>query len=420
MIKKIFLLLSIFIAFGSTTLISANENICNDFYKDCALGEDYIDVNERMEKVLNTTPYSSGIQEYFNFTTSYFDNLTYNFGMNYKGSCGYIAIAMMLSYYDTYLSDSIVPEQYDVSSNGEGTNMILRRNSPGAMKDIISDPYYPADAYVGFNQNAHEYYSSILSLSNQSLHAKLITIGAALGYYDFTDDVNPCGTNYNMRYNVINEYFSSVLNMTYGYQYTFDECNGEASSSLSNSVRDFAITQVSLGKPVLLSMSKSNGGHVAVAYDYDAKTDKLYCHMGWNASTTHSTIEDCSYTRYKSALSININLSHNHSNNYGVTTITNNVSTTNNYCFHDSQILTYFNCGGHTYNDHFEYYSEEKHKAYCSCGHFVLKSHSVKPGSTRRIRGHLYATCADCGALIDLGKTIVVIDGIDLPSYVYY
>lgn len=33
---------------------------------------------------------------YDSFLDLYFDNLTSNFGMNYKGSCGYVAMAMML------------------------------------------------------------------------------------------------------------------------------------------------------------------------------------------------------------------------------------------------------------------------------------------------------------------------------------
>lgn len=53
--------------------------------------------------------------------------------MNYKGSCGYVAIGMILSYYDTFLDDSIIPEQYDMVSNGYDDNIILRRNSPGIL-----------------------------------------------------------------------------------------------------------------------------------------------------------------------------------------------------------------------------------------------------------------------------------------------
>ena len=58
--------------------------------------------------------YSSYIYQYDSFMESYFDNLTTNHGHNTIGSCGYVAIDMLLCYYDTYLNDNIVPEQYDV------------------------------------------------------------------------------------------------------------------------------------------------------------------------------------------------------------------------------------------------------------------------------------------------------------------
>ena len=63
------------------------------------------------EALSEDTVYESSISEYDSFLVSYFDNLTYNYGVNYKGSCGYVAIAMLLSYYDTALCDAIIPEQ---------------------------------------------------------------------------------------------------------------------------------------------------------------------------------------------------------------------------------------------------------------------------------------------------------------------
>lgn len=377
--------------------------------KDCAFeGTDVIDIESRMEYVLSDAPYSSGISSYSNFKTSYFDNLTYNFGMNYKGSCGYVAIAMILSYYDTFLSDAIVPEQYDINSVGETTDMILRRNSPGVLKDIISNPSDPADAGYGDSLSAIDYYSAIASLQATSLHAKLITIGAARGYYNYDNNKYPCGTTYGMRYNVINDYFSTVLGYALDTDYSIVSCNAESNPSLSSTVRDFAIEQVLLGNPVLLSVSGTRGGHVVVAYDYDSSTDKLYCHMGWNASSTHTTIESYSYSIYKTALAINFNISHSHSNNYAVTVISDNVPTTNFYCYHDCRISTYTNGNLHSYTDHYTMHSSEKHKAYCYCGKYVLRPHAIKEGSTYTSHGHTYGNCIDCGAVVDLGTTIII------------
>ena len=434
--------LSIFGIHDTKTSENCSFDYCAE--KDCAIGEDYIDINERMSRVLDSNPYASGMQSYSNYRTSFFDNLTYNFGTNYKGSCGYVAIGMLLSYYDTFINDSIVPEQYDANSIGEETNMIVRRNSPGVIKDSIVNPIDPSDSSYGFDLDASNYYYSIVSLSNSSLHAKLINIGASNGFYDFDDDDNPCTTNFYIRYVVMQQYFANVLGFTYGSHYTFSYINGESNSSLSSDVRNFAIQQVLSGNPVLLSVGNSEDGHVVVAYDYDTSSDKLYCHMGWNASSTHETIEDNSFDRYKTALVINFNLSHGHTNNYGVTTVLNNIPTTNYYCYHDCRIFTYTGgnthsytyvqntfghtaicsvCGysvaqSHVYENHYCIYcgaytsshdysasylwfNYTKHEATCCCGASHLEGHAISSSSYNS--GSQYARCLLCGGLASMG-----------------
>lgn len=63
----------------------------------------------------------------------------------------------------------------------------------------------------------------------------------------------------------------------------------------------------------------------------------------------------------------------------------------------------------HSYIDHFDSYSAEKHKAYCSCGVYVLRPHAIRSGSTRTIHGRTYADCIDCGALLDLGSGFFIV-----------
>lgn len=114
-------------------------------------------------KILSSEPYSSGIAEYADFKTAYFDNLTYNFGANYKGSCGYVAIGMLLSYYDTYLDDSIITEAYDAPFIGYGSDTVERRNSLGVQKDFVCDPDEIQGPKYGFSLNSQEYFSAISS-----------------------------------------------------------------------------------------------------------------------------------------------------------------------------------------------------------------------------------------------------------------
>lgn len=51
------------------------------------------------------------------YASYYFSNLRDNFGNNAFGSCGYVSIGMLLSFYDVYWDDNIIENTYDVVSN---------------------------------------------------------------------------------------------------------------------------------------------------------------------------------------------------------------------------------------------------------------------------------------------------------------
>lgn len=113
--------------------------------------------------------YESNLTEYANFRDSYFDNLTKNFGKNYKGSCGYVALGMFLSYYDTYFDDSLIPEAFDIASVGSEKVFYTRRNSPGILNDVITSSTGSSTSY-GYQLSAQDYYNTIVSYRNVSLH----------------------------------------------------------------------------------------------------------------------------------------------------------------------------------------------------------------------------------------------------------
>ncbi len=362
------ILLLLFIALSFTKFKTINVN-ANNTEKDVLTQEEHLSYLE--EALSSSTIYSSSIVEYHSYITSYFDNLTYNLGMNYKGSCGYVAIGMLLSYYDSFLDDNIIPEQYDISSNGYDGDIITRRNSPGILRDIIANPNFPGNSSYGYYLNANEYYSYINSIAEISLHAKLIMLGAERGYYDFSDNTNPAGTNFRIRYNILNDYFQNIL----GYStsdYSINYINKESNPNMSNDVRQFTIEKIQNGQPVLLSIGGNDGGHVVIAYDYDESLDKLYCHFGWGANKTHITIESEDFTTYKTALSINFNFQHTHSNNYGITTINNNIPTTSYYCY-DNDLLTLII---HNYTYDYVNMSSSNHIAFCKCGKSELQAHN--------------------------------------------
>lgn len=405
-----------------------------------------------IEESLNTdSTYSSNIYEYENFLKSYYDNLTYNFGMNYKGSCGYVAIGMLLSYYDTFLSDDIIPEQYDVISAGNETDMVQRRNSPGIKKDLVLDPNETSGRNIngryGYNLSAADYYNVMLSMANSSLHAKLITIGADYGYYNFADKYGAVSTNFSKRLTVLSDYLKNVARLDES-DFNISYINNEYNQYGSAEVREFAIREVKKGNPVLLSIGSNLIGHVVIAYDYDETIDNLYCHFGLGSNKTHVTMEDEGYITYKSALVLNFTNKHSHSNNYEVTTVNNNIPTNSYYCYDSQNIHTYTHA--HSYDYSYVYQSIMFHKSFCQCGSSVKNKHNIingeckycgyghshnydgwkyynnsqhiefcvcgEVGTTKKNhaikmedRNNRYARCVECNYLLDLEKDIVIV-----------
>ena len=334
-----------------------------------------------LEEALSSTrtlyPYTTN---YNTFLAAYYDNLTYNFGVNYKQSCGYIAIAMLLSYYDTYLIDSIIPEQYDVCSIGTETNMIDRANSPGVMRDFVENVNDIDDALLR-SMSAIEYYSIMSSISDRSLHAKLLTLGAARGYYDFSNDLAPALITFEELLQTLIDYLSNVAlieeNMYEIYSINRVDCyNSADEKAASNEVKEFTVEHIQAGRPVVLVIyTPGEGSHAVIAYDYIESVNSVQCHMGYGANQTNIPIEARSKEVYfVSALAIDFDMEHSHSYNYGVTTIIDNSPQTKYYCYDNCTITTYME-KEHTFTFGYEQHSTTQHKAHCECGEFIYQSH---------------------------------------------
>ena len=333
--------------------------------------------------------YASSITEYDNFLEAYYDNLTYNFGVNYKNSCGYIALAMLFSYYDTYLNDNIIPEQYDVNSIGEDTDIISRRNSPGTLRDIIQNPNNIHDKTLS-EFTATEYYSKMESMSSFSLHAKLISIGAALGKYNFTNSFAPALTSINDLRLIASSFLTNVSEIQNTEYDILTLYKGQAGKTAED-IKNKAIEMIQQGYPVLLlvGVPGKSVGHFVIAYDYNPDSKKIYCHFGYGANQTHVSLDETEYSECWSMLVIDFKIEHSHSKNYGVTTITSNIPSTEYYCYDHCNIITYINKGGeHTYNNSYSTHSSDQHKAYCECGEYILQDHLLFKES---------ACCSLCG-----------------------
>lgn len=392
-IKNLNLLLGVFLLFSFKQGLQLNVQPTSDInFNTLDYDSSQInDVNDHFDEILDgvnpNVSYSSNYYSYDDFKSAYFDNLTYNFGMNYKGSCGYVAMGMLLSYYDTFANDNIIYDAYDVNTVSTSYDFISHRNSPGIIKDVIfGDMNHNPDE--GYYLDSVEYYNKMDSYQNMSFHSKLIIKAALLGYYNFEDNVNPCGSNFNMRKDVL-EYYLDSNNLKYTLNYKND---GEYNEALSEETRKYTINQIKDGHPVMLSIGRKgqSGGHVVVAYDYDETSDKIYCHMGWNARSTHATIENYGYDWYKTALTIHFDDPHSHSNNYGVSREINGSSRIYYYCYDSKQILTY-DPSSFSEVITYELLNANSHIKISNLGSYSVEVHSFKPAAQNRV------VCKHCG-----------------------
>lgn len=227
------------------------------------------------------------------FAPYYFKNLNYGFGYNEFGSCGYVAAGMLLSFWDTYWDDDVVPEYYEEHASLYVNHALLDVDSPGNVREPNS--FYQVDAST--------YHSNITTYKNTYFHFLLLDIGKTL--------FNTTAGDYGMTYSQYDTLFSQYIYNYRGYS-TNDVEIVKFSSTNSESVRQKAIDYVSRGIPVKLGIDR----HAVVAYDYDAQNDKLYCHFGWGANTTHVTIESLGYTSYNNVVAFDFKNTHSHSDNY--------------------------------------------------------------------------------------------------------
>ena len=313
------------------------------------------------------------------FASYYFSNLTRNFGNNVKGSCTYIAFAMLLSYYDTYWDDSIIPESYDMITMLSNNVLGLTVESPGIYSE---DTILPEDDDISISTD--DYYQLIEQYSNAHFHLKLIQLGKEkFGQYKFDNESNPCGLLYAHLVELMNYYLYDYMGFTTS-EISYTSC--------TSNVRQFVIDNIQAGKPVLVRMGSTtvSGGHAFILYDYDEVNDELYGHWGWkynNYEFEHIKLSTTQLDVFWDATVLNVNTAHNCSNNY-------------KYSDGYDHLETYCSCAYGIHEEHEHTYTSYmwrngfKHIARCVCGAMTLVPHVITQTSTK---------CIYCGGTVEMG-----------------
>lgn len=203
----------------------------------------------------------------------YFLNLKDNIGTNSpdfaSGSCGYVALEMILSYFDSFIDDDVIDEVYDVSS--------IR--SCNFYSDIDPEEYFSSP---GIDDTFHTY---------------MINLGHSYGY-------SLPGSN------EISSYFLSLLASHYLTNQSF---SGSISyPDLFENKFNFCTDAIDDNNPVIIEIKSSpDFDHFVVGYEYD--DSGIFTNFGWGTFYTHININ--SYT-IEHAFYITLSESHSHSNNY--------------------------------------------------------------------------------------------------------
>lgn len=249
------------------------------------------------------------------YESVYFANLRENIGNNRFGSCSYVALSMLLSFYDSYWNDLFIPETYDV----EPASVFTTYSSA----DFSSPSFYAESPGISFEPTSDidslsldDYLLYVATNSDLYFQCKLISLSQTyFGSAKFEDESNPFGMTFSDISAFLTYYLYQYRNFTTS-QVLIDSCND------ANIVRSYAISKIKAGIPVILrSESPSLGGHAFIAYDYDDDSDEIYVHTGWrdeNSGKTlsHVSLSSTGFTNLSDALSLNVLMLSGFSYNY--------------------------------------------------------------------------------------------------------
>lgn len=236
------------------------------------------------------------------FLYRYYYYLRTNIGQNASnlGSCSYVAICELLSYYDTAYSDYFIPETYDQMS----TSLDV---SPGVVHDNITSSSNISDISASLTSQSTNHFMSYLVLQ----------MDYYLGFFNQPGAPSPLALDDGQMLEVLEQYDAINTNISYlvatkeTYNYT--------------SFTDFIIYELNHYRPVLVGAYNADGsvGHALVAYDYGIENNNyvIYFNYGYGASGYHSKLTDISvggsYLSYISeAYSLEPTFQYTTSNNY--------------------------------------------------------------------------------------------------------
>lgn len=245
--------------------------------------------------------------------TNYFTNLIDYSAYNSVGSCAYVSLCGLLSYYDTFHNDAIIPEAYDRCNTSATTETEAKLISPG-----VARVPYDATQYGSYYNFCHQTMSD-------NLQSKLTVLQNQLSGTD-NDGVSINNQNIqtpNFSGQIQGDSYQNLLNEFYA--------NSDFNIQVSR-IRDGYTQEQKLfylkailysGYPAIVEIKRFVNNievayHSVIAYEIDAE-ENVYANYGWGAYGNHFTIlggpEGYNYIEAIYTFSM-FEVPHSHSNNY--------------------------------------------------------------------------------------------------------
>lgn len=181
------------------------------------------------------------------YSSYYFDNLNSNFGNNSHGTCSYVSMGMLLSFYDSYWDDAFIDNRYDVGSEFQSNRQYL------ADFDLIPSTIESPGVLFESGQlvdglSVQDYYEVVSLHSDTYFQFKLIQIAKSLfGDNKFDGSSDSLGLNRTELSNVLSTYLNSyahIPDQKAAVQSYFNEDE--------QLMRKAAVRQIKDGVPVIL------------------------------------------------------------------------------------------------------------------------------------------------------------------------
>ena len=191
---------------------------------------------------------------------------------NYYGTCGYVSLIQVLSYYDNFYDDRIIENTYNNFKKNQSSYLLdSELISPGVAKGDYKNQYgslagtVTATCSFDYQYELIRRYKEYLA-SKDSNKNTIITYSNSLGAYQALELVNNC-----LNYKPKNYSF---------YQYKDLQQNEYLIKIKSSIDKGFPVI-VNIGK-ISNENNNINDGHAVVAYDY--LNNNIYANFGWNES----------------------------------------------------------------------------------------------------------------------------------------